>query len=300
MELLVGVLEQGLIFSIVAIGVYITFRILDFADMTVDGSFPLGAAVAAVCLVKNVNPFIACILAFAAGSAAGFVTAIIHVKLKIANLLSGILVMIGLYSINLRIMGKSNIPLFGKTTIFSGGLPPIVVMLLFALLVKIALDLLLKTKFGFILIAVGNNDQLVTMLSINKDTIKIIGVMLANGFAALAGSIMAQYQGFSDVTMGTGTVVMGLAAVIIGESLFKKMNLVKATTLAIIGSILYKGAIALALKFGLAPTDLKLITAIIVVCAISLNSNSLSFKRKKKLMVGGGQLAENRESIQSV
>jgi putative tryptophan/tyrosine transport system permease protein len=300
MELLVGVLEQGLIFSIVAIGVYITFRILDFADMTVDGSFPLGAAVAAVCLVKNANPFVACILAFAAGSAAGFVTAIIHVKLKIANLLSGILVMIGLYSINLRIMGKSNIPLFGKTTIFSGGLPPIVVILLFALLVKIVLDLLLKTKFGFILIAVGDNDQLVTMLSINKDTIKIIGVMLANGFAALAGSIMAQYQGFSDVTMGTGTVVMGLAAVIIGESLFKKMNLIKATTLAIIGSILYKGAIALALKFGLAPTDLKLITAIIVVCAISLNSNSLRVKRKKKLVEGGGQLAKNRESIQSV
>lgn len=300
MELLVGVLEQGLIFSIVAIGIYITFRILDFADMTVDGSFPLGAAVAAVCLVKNVNPFIACILAFAAGSAAGFVTAIIHVKLKIANLLSGILVMIGLYSINLRIMGKSNIPLFGKTTIFSGGLPPIVVMLLFALLVKIVLDLLLKTKFGFILIAVGDNDQLVTMLSINKDTIKIIGVMLANGFAALAGSIMAQYQGFSDVTMGTGTVVMGLAAVIIGESLFKKMNMIKATTLAIIGSILYKGAIALALKMGLAPTDLKLITAIIVVCAISLNSSSIGFKRKKKVVVGGGQLAENRKSIQSV
>ena len=300
MELLVGVLEQGLIFSIVAMGVYMTYRILDFPDLSVDGSFPLGAAVAAVCLVKNVNPFIACILAFAAGCAAGLFTGFIHVKLKITNLLCGILVMIGLYSINLRVMGKSNIPLFGKITIFSGKFPPLIVIIVFAIIVKIALDLFLRTKLGFLLIAVGNNEQLVTMLSVNKDLIKILGLMLSNGLVALAGAMMAQYQGFSDVTMGTGTVVMGLAAVIIGESMFRKINIIKPTTLAIAGSIVYKAAIALALGLGLAPTDLKLITALIVIAAISLNGNSLGFKRKKKVVVGGVQHAENRESIQSV
>ncbi len=300
MELFVGVLEQGLIFSIVAIGVYITYRILDFPDLSVDGSFPLGAAVAAVCLLKNMNPFAACILAFAAGCIAGMFTGLIHVKLKINNLLSGILVMIGLYSINLRVMGKSNIPLFGKTTIFTESLPPVVVILIFTIAVKIALDLFLRTKLGFLLIAAGNNEQLVTMLSVNKNNIKVLGLMLSNGFVALAGAMMAQYQGFSDVTMGTGTVVMGLAAVIIGEAIFKKISIIKATTLAVAGSIVYKGAIASALKLGLAPTDLKLMTALIVIAAISLNTSGLSFKRKNKLAVGGEQLAKDREFIQSV
>lgn len=300
MELLIGVMEQGLIFSIVAIGVYMTYRILDFPDLSVDGSFPLGAAVAAVCLVRNVNPFVACILGFAAGCISGFFTGIIHVKLKINNLLSGILVMIGLYSINLRVMGKSNIPLFAKTTIFSGAVKPLIVIALFTVVVKIALDLFLRTKLGFILIAAGNNEQLVTMLSVNKDNIKVLGLMLSNGLVALAGAMMAQYQGFSDVTMGTGTVVMGLAAVIIGESMFKKINVIKATTLAVIGSVVYKGAIAMALKFGLAPTDLKLVTALIVIAAISLNGSNLGFNRKKKLVLGGGQLAENRKFIQGV
>lgn len=300
MELFMGVLEQGFIFSIVAIGVYMTYRILDFPDLSVDGSFPLGASVAAVCLVKNVNPFAACILGFAAGCTAGLFTGIIHVKLKINNLLSGILVMIGLYSINLRVMGKSNIPLFGKITIFSGSLSPLIVIVMFTIAAKIALDLFLRTKLGFLLIAVGNNEQLVTLLSVNKDSIKILGLMLSNGLVALAGAMMAQYQGFSDVTMGTGTVVMGLAAVIIGEAVFRNISIIKPTTLAVIGSIIYKGAIALALRLGLAPTDLKLITAIIVIAAISLNSSSLSFKRKKKLAVGGGQIAENRKLIQSV
>ncbi|MCM0646885.1 ABC transporter permease [Clostridium swellfunianum] len=300
MELIIGVLEQGLIFSIVAIGVYITYRILDFPDLSVDGSFPLGAAVAATCLAKNSNAIVACILAFAAGCSAGFFTGIIHVKLKITNLLCGILVMIGLYSINLRVMGKSNLPLFGKDTIFSGGFSPLVVIALFALVVKIALDLFLRTKLGFILIATGSNEQLVTMLSVNKDAVKVLGLMLSNGLVALSGAMMAQYQGFSDVTMGTGIVVMGLAAVIIGESMFKNMSFIKPTTLAIIGSIAYKGAIALALKFGLEPTDLKLITAIIVIAAISLSSNNLGFKRKKKPIPGGEQIAQNTEFIQSI
>ncbi len=221
MGLLINILEQGLIFSIMAIGVYITYRILDFPDLSVEGTFPLGAATAAVCLMNGINPFIACLLAFISGSIGGIITGLLHVKLKITNLLSGILVMIALYSINLRIMGKSNIPLFGKDTIFTAVSNPIIIIAIFALASKIILDLFLKTKLGFILKATGDNEQLVTSLGVNKNMIKIVGLMVSNGLVALSGAIMAQYQGFADVGMGTGIVVMGLAAVIIGESILK-------------------------------------------------------------------------------
>lgn len=300
MDLLISTLEQGLIFSIVALGVYITYRILDFPDLSVDGTFPLGAAVAAVCLVKNMNPFVACFLAFTAGCIGGAVTGFLHVKLKITNLLCGILVMIGLYSINLRIMSKSNIPLFGKNTIFTERAYPLVIIIVFALVIKLLLDVFLKTKLGFILIATGDNEQMVTLLGVNKDNIKILGLMLSNGLVALAGGMMAQYQGFSDVNMGTGTVVMGLAAVILGESIFKRINIVKATTMALFGSIIYKGAVALALRAGLPPTDLKLITAVIVVAALSLNKYSFSLKGKKKLVTGGESLAKSGASLQDL
>jgi putative ABC transport system permease protein len=297
MDILLGIFEQGLIFSIVAVGVYITYRILDFPDLSVDGTFPLGAAVAATCLTKGINPFLACALALIAGCLGGAATGILHVKLKISNLMSGILVMIALYSINLRIMTKSNIPLFGKTTIFSGSITPIIIIVIFAILVKLLLDLFLKTKLGFILKAVGDNEQLVTSLSVNKDTIKVIGLMLSNGLVALAGAMMAQYQGFADIGMGTGTVVMGLAAVIIGESIFGKINIIKATTAAMLGSIVYKAAIAGTLELGLSPNDLKLVTAIIVVLALSLNSKKFSFRIKNKSLSGGDSVASNSKSL---
>lgn len=300
MDILLSVLEQGLIFSIVALGVYITYRILDFPDLSVDGTFPLGAAVAAICLMKNINPFISCLFAFIAGGFGGAVTGILHVKFKITNLLSGILVMIGLYSINLRIMSKSNVPLFGKNTIFSSGISPVIIIAIFAILIKIALDLFLKTKIGFALIATGDNEQMVTLLGLNKGNLKILGLVISNGFVAFAGAMMAQYQGFSDVNMGTGTVVMGLAAVIMGESVFRKISIMKLSTMALLGSILYKAAIALALKLGLPPTDLKLMTAVIVIAALSLNNRNFGFKNKKKLVLGGEKIAEGRESIQSV
>jgi putative tryptophan/tyrosine transport system permease protein len=300
MDILLSVLEQGLIFSIVALGVYITYRILDFPDLSVDGTFPLGAAVAAICLMKNINPFISCLFAFIAGGLGGAVTGILHVKFKITNLLSGILVMIGLYSINLRIMSKSNVPLFGKDTIFSSGISPVIIIAIFAILIKIALDLFLKTKIGFALIATGDNEQMVTQLGLNKGNLKILGLVISNGFVAFAGAMMAQYQGFSDVNMGTGTVVMGLAAVIMGESIFRKISIMKLSTMALLGSILYKAAIALALKLGLPPTDLKLMTAVIVIAALSLNNHSFSFNNKKKLVLGGEKIAEGRESIQSI
>lgn len=279
-------------------GVYITYKILDFPDMTADGSFATGAAVAAICLTKNTSPIMASVLALIAGCIAGFITGILHVKFKITNLMSSILVMIALYSINLRIMGKSNIPLFNKTTLFSGSINPLIIILIFSLLTKIILDLFLKTKLGFLLNAVGDNEQLVISLGVNKDIIKVLGLVISNGFVALAGALMAQFQGFADVGMGTGTVVMGLAAVIIGESIFGKVSLMKATTMTILGSLIYKGAISLVLQIGLEPTDLKLVTAVIVVIALSLNKNPLKLiSKKKKIRIGGDSLVANTKSI---
>lgn len=295
-----GVFEQGLIFSIVAIGVYITYKILDFPDLSVDGTFPLGAAVAAVCLTKGVNPFVSSAAAFAAGCIGGAATGLLHVKLRINNLLCGILVMIALYSINLKIMGKSNIPLFGQNTVFKGYITPIIVIIIFSVIIKAALDFFLKTKLGFILIATGNNEQLVTMLGVNKDNIKLLGLILSNGIVALAGGLMAQYQGFSDVGMGSGIVVTGLAAVVMGDALFKRASMLKPTTMVVLGSIMYKGAIALALKLGLAATDLKLVTALIVIIALSLNKKNLKFMSRKRLSSRGNIHAKNKEFIQSI
>lgn len=283
MDLILNVLEQGLLFGIVAIGVYITYKILDFPDLSVDGTFPLGAAICAALLVKDINPYIAVLIATLGGAVAGLVTALLNVKLKITNLMSGILVMIGLYSINLMIMGKSNIPLFNAKSIFKEN-NKIIVILIVVLVIKVLFDLFLRTKLGSLLIAVGDNEQLVTSIGVNKNNIKILGLMISNGLVALSGALTAQYQGFSDVTMGTGVVVMGLAAVIIGSSILKKISLIKATTLSIFGAIIYKLAIALALKWKLDPNYLKLMTAVIVIVALSFNSEVFKFKSKKKII----------------
>lgn len=292
MTVLYNVLEQGLLFSIVAIAVYITYKILDFPDMSVDGTFPMGAAISAALLVQGVNPWISIIAAAIGGAMAGAVTGILHVKFKIDNLMAGILVMIGLYSINLRIMGKANIPLFNVQNLFKSGIPPMVIVIVLLVIVKISLDLYLKTKSGFLLRAVGDNEQVVSSIGVNKDLVKVIGLVISNALAAVAGALTAQYQGFSDVGMGTGTVVMGLAAVIIGSSLFERISFIKATTLSIFGAIIYKGAIALVLKYGgvigLTANDLKLMTAIIVVIALCSNNGIFKFK-KKKLVEGGTQ-----------
>lgn len=300
MDFIINVLEQGLIFSLVALGVFITYKILDFPDLSVDGTFPLGAAVTSVLLLKGINPYITTVIAFVCGAFAGLITGLLHVKLKITNLLSGILVMIGLYSINLRIMGKSNIPLFNSKNIFNNISKPIIILLIFTLLFKVIVDLFLDTKLGFLLKAVGDNEQIVTTLGVNKDNIKIIGLMLSNGLVSISGAIMAQYQGFADVGMGTGTVVMGLAAVIMGESLLKKVKLIKFTTTALLGAILYKLSIAFALKMGLATTDLKLITAIIVTLALSINNRALSFSFKRNLQKGDEINVKDRKAVESI
>ena len=278
--MLLGTLEQSFIFAVMVLGVYISYKILDFPDMTVDGSFPLGAAVAAASIVKGVNPVLALILAMAAGAAAGFITGMIHVKLRVTNLLAGIIVMTGLYSINLRIMGKSNIPLFSVKHLFNGNVSAIIVVAVILLIVKLGIDFLLKTKFGFALKALGDNESLIISLGLNEKTLKIYGLMLANSLVALSGAILAQYQGFADVGMGTGTIITGLASIIIGDALFGKKKVIKISMMVILGTIIYRTIIALSLKVGMNASDLKLITSALVVIIIFL-------KEKKHLLKGG-------------
>jgi putative ABC transport system permease protein len=303
-NVLINVLEQGLLFSLVAIAVYITYKILDFPDMSVDGTFPMGAAISAALLIQGVNPWITLIAAAIGGGIAGAITGFLHVKFKIDNLMAGILMMIGLYSINLRIMGKANIPLFNTNHVFKLGIPAMGIIIAMLVVVKILFDLYMKTKSGFLLTAVGDNEQVVSSLGVNKDMIKVLGLAISNALAALAGALTAQYQGFSDVGMGTGTVVMGLAAVIIGTSLFEKISFIKATTLSIIGAVIYKCAIAIVLKYGsvvgITPNDLKLMTAIIVIIALCSNNGIFKFKKKKTIVEGGAVDVKSQTTIQSI
>jgi putative ABC transport system permease protein len=214
--------------------------------------------------------------------------------------MAGILVMIGLYSINLRIMGKANIPLFNTPNLFKSAMPAVILILIMVVVVKVLLDLYLKTKSGFLLRAVGDNEQVVSSLGVNKDLVKVLGLMISNALVALAGALTAQYQGFSDVGMGTGTVVMGLAAVIIGTSLFERLSFVKVTTLSILGAIIYKGAIAIVLKLGLNANDLKLMTAIIVVIALCSNSGFFKFKKKKPIIGGDVEDVKRKTTVQGI
>ena len=281
--MLLGTMEQSLIFAIMVMGVYISFRILDFPDMTVDGSFPMGAAIVASCLVKGINPVLALALACLGGAAAGFITGFIHVKFKIANILAGIIVMTGLYSINIKIMGRSNISLFKEHHLFTLGIKPIIIILAAVLICKICLDFLLKTKFGFVLKALGDNETLVTSLGVNKDRLKIYGLMISNAIVTLAGGLYAQYQGFADVGMGTGIIVTGLASIIIGESIIRNKRLLAMTTTVIIGTIIYRTVITAALKIGFNASDLKLITSVIVVGILAVkNGNFKKFKKRSE------------------
>lgn len=275
MDILLTVLEQGLIFGILALGVYLTYKVLDFADLSVEGTFPLGAAITALLLTQDVSPLLAILLSFLVGMLAGAITGFLHVKLKITNLLSGILVMSGLYSVNLRIMGKANIPLFNEESVFSDLLPVLLTIIIIVVIIKVIVDIFLKTKFGFMIKATGDNPQLVTTLGVNLGLVKVVCLMVSNGLVALAGSLSAQYQGFADVGMGTGTIVIGLAAVIFGEAIFKRVRFILPTTMAIIGAVLYQGCTAIALQLGFPATDLKLLSAVIVTLALALNNNKI-------------------------
>ena len=284
MDIILGILEQGFIYGILALGVYITYTILDFPDLSVDGTFPMGAAVAAIIIANGLNPWLALIVAFLAGAAAGTVTGLIHVKGKVRDLLSGIITMTALYSINIHIAGgKSNLAVFTGETIFNSGiaamlpefLQPYRVLIISAILIlicKLLMDWYLNTKFGFLLFAAGDNQQVVTALAEDHGKIKIMGLILANGLVALSGAVLCQHQRFFDVSMGPGSIVLGLAAVIIGTNLFKNFGFVKGTTAAIVGAILYKACYAGAIAVGMEAIDMKLITAILFLVVLMINT----------------------------
>lgn len=287
MSLLLSVLEQGMIYAIMALGVYITYKILDFPDLTVDGSFPMGAAITCILIFKGMNPWLTLPISFLAGVAVGIVTGVIHVKLKVRDLLSGIIMMTALYTVNLRIAGRANLPIYNNETIFDNSFvnriipeavrpyQTVLIILLITLITKYLLDAYMRTKSGFLLRAVGDNDTLVTTLGVDKGIVKIVGLAVANGLVSLGGCVFAQQQRYFDVSMGTGTVVIGLASVIIGTSLFKKITRIRVTSSVVIGSIIYKGCVALALQLGLPSTDLKLIIAILflIILVLSMDKN---------------------------
>ena len=278
--LLISILEQGLIYGIMALGIYISYKILDFPDLSVDGTFPLGAAVTAALMLKGVNPWLCLPVSAAAGAAAGAVTGVLHVKLKIKDLLAGILTMTALYSINYRIAGAPNQFLMGKVTIFSlpDSLPAfvsaykyIIVIFVISVVIKLALDMYLSTKSGFLLRSVGDNEGLVVTLAQNPGTIKIIGLAISNALVALSGSIACQRSMQFDITSGTGTMVMGLAAVIIGTTIFKKIKFMRLTTGVLLGMIIYKACITAAISSGLASSDTNLIITVLFVATLLIN-----------------------------
>lgn len=291
MDFLITIIEQGLIFGILALGVYITYKILDFPDLTTDGSFPLGAAVTAALIVKGVNPYLTLPIAFIAGALSGICTGLIHVKGRVRDLLSGIIIMTALWTINLRIAGTSNVPLFSKDTIFKNSFleqifpesvrpyVTLIVIVILAVITKLVLDFYMKSKSGFLLRAVGDNEKLVTALAKDQGNVKILGLAIANGLIALAGCIFCQEERVFEISMGTGAVVIGLASVIIGTSLFRNFTFMKATTSVMIGSILYKACTAIAMR-NFEPQDMKLITAVLFLIVLLI-----SMERKKKVKI---------------
>jgi putative tryptophan/tyrosine transport system permease protein len=295
-----GSLEAGALYALMALGVYLSFRILDFPDLTVDGSFVTGGAVAAILIVNGTDPFLATAAAIVAGFIAGCFTGLLHTKGKINALLSGILMMIALYSINLRIMGKSNISMLSEDTVITkltgfwkglgiddafqgalsaigiGGFVPktwgiLFLMIILAFVVKAGIDWFLKTELGLALRATGDNETMVKSFSVDTDFYKIVGLGLSNALVAFSGALVAQYNGFSDVGMGIGMIVIGLASVIIGEAVFGAKSIIRATAAVIGGAILYRLIVTMALRVEFLETgDMKLITALIVICALVL------------------------------
>lgn len=291
-----GAIEIGLIYALVALGVFISFRVLNFPDLTVDGSFPLGGAVAAVFIVSGVNPFIATLFAILAGCAAGYVTAWMNVKLKILPLLASILVMSALYSVNLRVMNGPNVPLLNQETVFTLLMPekfkefifkPIL-LLGVVLIVKLIVDFFFKSKLGLAIRATGVNAKMARAQGINTNVTVLLGMALSNGLVALAGALFVQSNGGADASMGIGTIVIGLAAVILGENLLPARRLWLTTLAVVIGAVVYRIFIALALNASFLPKvlqlkaqDLSLITALLVAIALVLPQLKISKKLAK-------------------
>lgn len=294
MDFVISILEQGLIYGILALGVYITYKILDFPDLTVDGSFPLGGAITAHFLTGGMNPYLTLLLAFAAGAVAGICTGLIHVKCRVRDLLSGIIMMTALWTINLYVVGTANVPLFSQQTIFkndtlSNMIPEgiqayttLIIVIVLVVISKILLDLYLETNSGYLLRAVGDNPTLVTSLAKDQGNVKIVGLAIANGLVSLAGSVFCQEERVFEISMGTGAIVIGLASVIIGTSLFKKLTLLKATSAVLIGSVVYKACVAIALR-NFEPQAMKLITAVLFLAILVLG-----MERRKKVKTDAG------------
>ena len=278
-DLIIGTIGRGLLWSLLAVGVFLTFRVLDIADLTVEGSFPMGAAISAILLINGFNPIVSILGAAVGGMIAGAVTGWIHTKLKIPALLAGILTMIALYSINLHIMGKANVPLLRVDTIYTmlGQVLPLdrtlmlaIVGLIVAVVTCLVLFWFFGTEIGAALRATGVNPQMIRAQGVNTDTMIVLGLLLSNGFVAVSGALIAQGNGYADVGMGIGTIVIGLASVIIGEVIFGTKSFVRSPIAVVLGSIVYRIVIAIVLYIGMPPNDLKLFTAVLVAIALSL------------------------------
>ena len=275
-----GAVSQGILWGIMALGIYLTYRILDVADLTVDGSFALGGCTCAALITAGLNPYLSLIVAILAGMLAGFVTGILHTKCQIPAILAGILTQIGLYSINLRIMGRSNTPLLKVPTIFKGiaeaiGLAQnwvsMVVGLVFTIILIVFLYWFFGTEIGSAIRATGNNENMVRSLGMNTNTHKVLGLAISNGLVALSGALVTQSQGYADVKQGTGAIVIGLASIIIGEVIFgKKTSFGTKLVSVVVGSIIYRIIVAVVLQMGLNTDDLKLLTAILVAAALTV------------------------------
>ncbi len=290
LDLLVPTIAQGLLWAIMALGVYITFRVLDFADMTVEGTFPLGAATAAAVIAKGGSLVTAFLLAAVAGMAAGVVTAVLHTKLKIPSLLAGILTMIGLYSVNLRIMGKANLSMLGMDTVFtkmqdltglSNSLTVLVVGAISCIVIGVGIYWFFGTEIGCAIRATGFNQQMIRAQGVNTNVTIVLDLLISNMLVGLAGALVGQNNGFADVGMGVGTIVIGLASVIIGEVLFGTRSFKNSLISVCLGSVVYRIVIAVVLQLGMPPNDLKLFTAILVAAALSLPLIQRKFQGRK-------------------
>ncbi|MBW8009458.1 ABC transporter permease [Lactobacillus helveticus] len=294
MSLITSTIGQGLLWGILALGLFLTFRILNFPDMTVEGTFPFGAAICISALVHGVNPIIATILSFLGGMLTGLITGLLYTKGKIPVLLTGILTMTGIYSVNLRILGKANVGLLDKATLLNEKLlqklpdnfPTIIVGLLFAVFIILLLALFLNTDLGQAFIATGDNEKMAQSLGINTDNMKILGLMLSNGLIGLAGGLLRQNGGYADVNMGIGTMVIGLAAIIIGEVVYGNLSLTARLIAVVIGSIIYRLILLLVLQLGFSTNDFKLISAIILAICMMLPLFEKKFHARKLLKKG--------------
>lgn len=297
MGFIIGAVAQGLLWAVMAIGVYITYRILDIADLTAEGCFTLGAGITCKLITAGLNPFASTAIALAGGLVAGLVTGLLHTKFKIPALLAGILTMTGLWSINLRIMGKANIPLLKKTSIitmindlgFDKNVSAIIAGLVLTIVVIVFLWWFFSTELGYSLRATGNNKNMIRANGVNTDFATILGIMLGNGLIALSASLVAQFNGFADIQMGVGTIVIGLASVIIGEVVFGNRTILRSLIAVALGSVLYRIIIAVVLKLGLRSEDMKLISSILLAVALCFPAvrNAVVNNLKNSLRKGG-------------